>query len=260
MRILSQTLTIIGLCVGAFALAGLHSHREYGGFLGLDLIFLQIDLLIGIFVLVAGLAMMLCFTVRDRVIERAARRDADTAGGPPPLEDIPLCYSCLTPAKPHQHFCMKCWTPLTSHAEIDPLGRVYAMGDMYWKLTRGPSKPIAVVGFLLIFAPLLIVQVIGAVAFVVGAFSHRAYFPLFRFVTTLDGVLMLLGGLLYLATMFVQGMVLVRVIQNYSHPDWREKLRSECRPEKDAESIPDDSGDHRNPPSGLKELRETRDK
>ena len=243
MRTLSLTVILIGLCLGAFALIGLYSQGEFGEFLGLDIVFLQINLLMGIFMLASGLAIMLYAMAQDRVIERAAQRDADTAEGKPPREDIPLCYTCLTPAKPLQHFCMNCWTPLTSHAEIDPLGQVYSMGDMYWKLTRGPSKPIAVIGFLLISGPVLILGLVGAVMFVVGAYRQRAYFPLSRFVTSIDGAIMLLGGLLYLATMFVQISGLVKVIRNYRRHGPQEQLYSEAPQETEAESDPDDSGD-----------------
>ena len=243
MRTLSLTVIFIGLCLGAFALIGLYSHWEAGGFLGLDIIVLQIDLLVGIFVLAVGLAMMLCVMAQERVIERATLRGARTASGEPPREDIPLCYTCLTPAKLHQHFCMNCWTPLTSHAEIDPLGQVYAMGDMYWKLTRGPSKPIAMIGFLLISSPTLILGLVGAVMFVVEAYRQRAYFPLSRFVTSIDGAIMLLVGLLYLATMFVQMSGLVKVIRNYRHHGPREKLNREVPEETEVEPDPDASED-----------------
>ena len=259
MRILSRVVTVIGLCIGAFAATGLRSYEKTGEFLGLDVIVLQIDLLIGIFMLALGLAMILCVMAQERVIEKAARRDADIAEGQPPREDIPLCYTCLTPAKPHQHFCMNCWTPLTSHAEIDPLGQIYATGDMYWKLTRGSSGPIAMIGLFLLVVPLLIglpFVIISIVSESVSDMSGSRLSELF----SLDGIIMALAGLLVLATEIVYALIFIKAIRNYRRRRKREKSCYEFREEKDVESAPGSSGDYKHPPSGPTEFRETRDK
>ncbi|MDP6635671.1 MAG: hypothetical protein QGG42_12285 [Phycisphaerae bacterium] len=239
MRTLSRVVIFIGLCLGVFSLAGLHSQREFGEFLGLNVIFLQINLLMGIFILASGLAIMLYAMVQDRVIERAARQDADTADGNPPIEDIPLCYSCLTPAKPHQHFCMNCWTPLTSHAEIDPLGRIYAMGDMYWKLTRGPSKPIAMAGLWLIVGLPLVIHLVLIVALALTSSYDQSYSLLTELFTTSGGIAVFLVGPLYLAYLAVQGMILVKAIRNRRR-DPQEQLYSEEPQETQTEPDPDD--------------------
>ena len=242
MRLLSQVVILIGLCLGGFAVIGLHSHAENKYFLGLGIVVLQIDLLIGIFMLALGLAMILCVMVRGRVIEKAAVRDADTAEGKQPTEDIPLCYTCLTPAKLHQHFCMNCWTPLTSHAEIDPIGRIYATGDMYWKLTRGPSKPIAIIGLFLLVGPPLIGLPFVIIAFVselVSDMSGLRLSGLFSF----DGIITVLAGLLTVAAEIVYVLVFIKAIRNRRHKDPQEKLCSEAPQETEVESESDDSGD-----------------
>ncbi len=240
MRALSQTVTIIGLTLGALAVTGLYSHGKYGEFLGLSNLFLHVTLLIGILSLALGLALMLCVMVLDRVIERAEERSADMADGEQPAEDIPLCPSCLTPAELHQHFCMNCWTPLTSHAEIDPLGHIYAMGDMYWKLTRGPSKPIAMAGLWLIVGfPLVIhLLLIGTLAFT--ASYDQLGVQLTELFTTSGGIAVFLVGPLYLAYLAVHGMILVKAIRNRQR-DPQERLCSEKPQETQTEPDLDDS-------------------
>jgi len=260
MKYITQALIIIGSLILMFALYGLSSHSKSGQFVGLDENAVWIDLLIGMFLLVAGLAVMLCGMARDRVVEKREHQDAEAGDGPPPVTETPLCPSCLAPAAANQHFCMKCWTPLTSHAEIDPLGQVYATGDMYWKLTRGPSKPIAMIGFLLIFAPLIIVQLFWAVITIIGVLRQRGHFSLMNYFTTLDGAMMLLCGMFFLTILFVQCAVLVRVIKNYRHPDWRERLRCEVRPDKEYESAVGESGDQPQSQFNSAEIRENRDR
>jgi hypothetical protein len=243
MRTLSLTVILIGLCLGVFALMGLYSQREFGGFLGLSIVFLQINLLMGIFILASGLAIMLYAMAQDRVIERAARREADTAEGKPPIEDIPLCPSCLTPAKLHQHFCMNCWTPLTSHAEIDPLGQVYAIGDIYWKLAHGPSKPIAIIGLCVIGGPTLLASLAMTIAFayVLLFVERRSWIGNGEYAIELLSLMG--GGLLSMGVLYVVTAFFVKVILNRHRHDPQEKLYSELPQETQLESEPDDSGD-----------------
>jgi hypothetical protein len=69
-------------------------------------------------------------------------------------ETLPvICPSCLTPNSANQHFCQKCGTPLTSHAEIDPMGQIFAQGDVFRKAIDNPRRPIVIVGMWLICGP-----------------------------------------------------------------------------------------------------------
>jgi hypothetical protein len=65
----------------------------------------------------------------------------------------PVCPHCMTPNEPQNHFCVKCATPLTSHATIDPLGRIQAMGDTYRKAANKPANRVVLIGMWLIFGP-----------------------------------------------------------------------------------------------------------
>ena len=76
----------------------------------------------------------------------------------------PLCPSCLAPAERLQHFCAECGSPLTSHAEIDPLGRIYSMGDTFRKAAASPRRRIVLIGMWCIFALPLVFVVIGLVS------------------------------------------------------------------------------------------------
>lgn len=258
MRIQSKVVAIIGSCVVAFALAGIRSHEETGEFLGLDITVLFVDFLIGILVFVAGLAIMLWFMVLDRLIEREARRKAIAANGPPPPEETPLCYSCLTPAKLNQHFCMNCWTPLTSHAEIDPLGSIYARGDMYWKLTHGPTRPMAMIGAFLLVGPLLIGLPFVIIGFASELLSDRSGLRQSG-ILGLDGIMMALSGLLVLASEIVYLSIFIKAIGNYCRHRKLERLRSESHEKEEVESIQDNSVDRVHPPPEPTDIRETRD-
>jgi hypothetical protein len=239
---------VAGLALGVFALVGLYRQGKTGDFYGLDDLTLVLDFMVGLFMMSLGLAMMLCLFGLDRVIEKAARREAETADGNPPKEDIPLCPSCLAPAELHQHFCMKCWTPLTSHAEIDPLGQVYAVGDMYWKLTRGPSKPIAIFGLVVMVGLPLIGLLAVVIGFVVDVLFSRSY----------SGICLAIGALVLSSIpLLAMGAVFTKTIRN-RHQSRREIPCLEYKNDKEAESAADDSGDQKHPPSDPTALRETR--
>ncbi|MFC1783449.1 hypothetical protein ACFL02_07670 [Planctomycetota bacterium] len=62
-----------------------------------------------------------------------------------------VCPNCFTANLSIAHFCRRCATPLTSHAEIDPLGRIYSMGDTYRKACHQPYKLIILIGMWLHF-------------------------------------------------------------------------------------------------------------
>jgi len=73
----------------------------------------------------------------------------------------PLCPSCLAPTELLQHFCAECGSPLTSHAEIDPLGRIYSMGYTFGKAVDRPRRLIVLIGMWCIFAlPILLITIV----------------------------------------------------------------------------------------------------
>lgn len=64
-----------------------------------------------------------------------------------------VCPNCMTGNDPRAHFCRQCGAPLTSHAAIDPLGRIYATGYVYRQAVSRPRPLIVFLGMWLIFAP-----------------------------------------------------------------------------------------------------------
>ena len=42
-----------------------------------------------------------------------------------------LCHACCHPNDPNAHFCEKCGVALGDTATIDPIKRIYAMGEMF---------------------------------------------------------------------------------------------------------------------------------
>jgi len=63
----------------------------------------------------------------------------------------PVCPHCMAVNEPQNHFCLKCATPLTSHATIDPLWRIQATGDTYRKAANKPANRVVFIGMWLIF-------------------------------------------------------------------------------------------------------------
>jgi hypothetical protein len=65
----------------------------------------------------------------------------------------PVCPHCLAPVGQFDHFCPKCSGPITAIASMDPMGQVYAYGDMVHKAVSSKPKFIVVLGMWLIFGP-----------------------------------------------------------------------------------------------------------
>ena len=78
-----------------------------------------------------------------------------------------VCPHCLAGNAEGRDFCHRCVTPLTAHAEIDPMGQIYAQGDAFRKAVSGPPKKIVMVGMWLIFGPALMT----VIAFLYGTTS-----------------------------------------------------------------------------------------
>jgi hypothetical protein len=64
-----------------------------------------------------------------------------------------ICPNCLSPNAKGSHQCGHCATALTSYAEIDPMGQIYAQGDVFRKAVGKPRKPIVLIGMWLILGP-----------------------------------------------------------------------------------------------------------
>jgi len=116
-----------------------------------------------------------------------------------------LCPHCMQPNTEGADFCVKCGTPLTAHAEIDPMGRIFAQGDTFRKAVAGSPKLIVVVGMWLIFG-------MGFLGLVLAIPS----IPGSRGVSGAKEVVMLVmwWGIL-LATGIVSGLILFRTTRNY---------------------------------------------
>jgi len=111
----------------------------------------------------------------------------------------PLCPNCLAPNDPHAYFCFQCSTPLTSHAEIDPIARIYATGDTWRKAKNRPTKLIIVLGMWLIFVPSIFVGIVFLYSVVMGEPLVDRSLIFIRLPVTLVGVV-LLGAILWKTT------------------------------------------------------------
>jgi hypothetical protein len=67
------------------------------------------------------------------------------------LDEQIACPHCLTINHPLSYFCITCMTPLTSHAAIDPIYRIFAQGNTYQKAAAKPANFLVVLGMWLIF-------------------------------------------------------------------------------------------------------------
>jgi hypothetical protein len=116
-----------------------------------------------------------------------------------------LCPHCMQANTEGADFCVKCGTPLTAHAEIDPMGRIFAQGDTFRKAVAGSPKLIVVVGMWLIFG-------MGLLELVLAIPLN----PESRGVPGAKELVMLVmwWGIL-LATGIVSGLILFRTTRNY---------------------------------------------
>jgi hypothetical protein len=48
---------------------------------------------------------------------------------PPSDNDVPLCPNCVTPVQNGVAFCQSCGAPLSSFAELDPIGKIQSETD-----------------------------------------------------------------------------------------------------------------------------------
>ena len=78
-----------------------------------------------------------------------------------------ICPHCFAANEERTAFCRQCGTPLTSYAEIDPLGQIRATGDTYLKAIHSPRKPIILLGMWLLFGPSALGGLIVFIRFIV---------------------------------------------------------------------------------------------
>jgi hypothetical protein len=128
---------------------------------------------------------------------------------PPDEGAVVLCPHCLARNTEDRHFCVQCATPLTAHAAIDPLGRIYATGDTYRKAIASPRKPIVVIGMWLLFGPAALALLLLAASIAITMIEHPG---------TFDGPMdffMPLGGLsIFILEGVVSAMILVRLTRS----------------------------------------------
>jgi hypothetical protein len=116
-----------------------------------------------------------------------------------------LCTCCLAQNERFRDFCWRCATPITTHAEIDPLGQVYARGEAYRKAIAHPSR-IGVIGMWLICGPTLLTCLGGYTGLTIGAFDANT--PV-ESLGVLGAALFIVGG------GYLAGGILYRVTRNY---------------------------------------------
>ena len=117
------------------------------------------------------LVMAGCFVVLGGLVQAFSKpggAPAEPADDEPKKEEvddpgIPLCPSCLAPAKPLQHFCSECGSPLTSHAEIEPIGQIRSIGHMVSNAASGPPRRIVLIGMWCIFAIPVVLMIFAMV-------------------------------------------------------------------------------------------------
>ena len=204
MRVAAQIAIIAGMWSAVFGVLGLFT--EWG-----QQNFAETANAVPVCALTAGLVLLFGGGILNMLSAAARKREAPVQRiGLPARRNVdegrPLCPDCLAVNEPLAHFCSKCGTPMTSHAEIDPLGRIYAMGDTWWKATRRPSSPIILVGMWLIF---------GVPVFMLLIFLPVVLFDEYG-ISTGEGPLgALLGMLVILALIGVNAAVLIKATKNY---------------------------------------------
>jgi hypothetical protein len=125
----------------------------------------------------------------------------------PMSEGTVVCPHCLAPNAERSDFCRECGTPLTSHAETDPLGQIRATGDTYLKAIDSPVKPIVVIGMWLIFGPmaaggvgLLLWFSIGIATNPFGPVTIQSVFGVIIFIGLSTGMAAICSTVLYRTT------------------------------------------------------------
>ena len=114
-----------------------------------------------------------------------------------------LCQHCLKPYVPGAHFCPRCGAPKTFYSGVSPYERVYAQAWILGKAAHHPSRPLHVVGLILVTGP----PMLGSLALVAGLALGRV-----------DGWVVSAAPLLVIACL--SGALLVYGVRN-----WRRRKR-----------------------------------
>jgi len=87
-------------------------------------------------------------------------------------EPTPVCPGCLAPLPPAANVCPKCLKPISPFATIDPVQRIWAMGDMYNRATKAAPSKLVLMGATFIALPLLApVLIVGPAELLFGGFE-----------------------------------------------------------------------------------------
>ena len=138
------------------------------------------------------------------------------------LDEQIACPHCLTINHPLSYFCITCMTPLTSHAAIDPLYRIYAQGNTYQKAAAKPTNFLVVLGMWLLFGLQIPFMIWGFFASLSEAdITQETYYighvpPLSA---TFPELLIKCLSLISVGAMiFLYTAIIVKVTRNYNRP------------------------------------------
>ena len=70
-----------------------------------------------------------------------------------PEEVTVICPHCAEGVTEFDHLCPHCGGPITAHAMIDPMTRIYSMGNVLSRFQNEPPKGITVIGAWLFLGP-----------------------------------------------------------------------------------------------------------
>ncbi len=90
------------------------------------------------------------------------------------------CPSCLAVNRPSEAFCHKCGAPIGAVATLDPLHVIRAESHLYRKALEGKPKLIVLIGVWLLFLPMLLVCLPGAI-YLLATHESSAEFVAFWF-------------------------------------------------------------------------------
>jgi len=119
--------------------------------------------------------------------------------------DLPkICPNCITANSEGSHMCRACFTPLSSHAAIDPLLSISARGDTFWKASSNPKKPIIMTGICILFGP---------------AFLFFGTLFMSTLLNGLDSSAACVGLPMYGLFAFISGGILFKTVGNFFRED-----------------------------------------
>jgi hypothetical protein len=122
-----------------------------------------------------------------------------------------LCPSCATPNGPFETFCQSCGSPIGATAGLDPIHSISTQGFLFRKAVEGRPKPIVLAGIWIMFFPVLLVSIYGAIRMALNRSGVSDFIFFWAFV-----------GLAYASL-----VILYRVTKNYlTGPKETDKIHS----------------------------------